>query len=121
MAHPPFSGGLFFFFLFQCGAGANLYIFICAYTHMRNERMAKVFLALCDPTRLQIVQKLAKSKGCVQEIGKRVGKNQPNVSQHLRVLKEAGLVETKRDGKRICYSVKGANVGKLIEIAQKMG
>ncbi|VVB57997.1 Bacterial regulatory protein, arsR family [Candidatus Anstonella stagnisolia] len=88
---------------------------------MKNERMAKVFLALCDPTRLQIVQKLAKSKGCVQEIGRSIGKNQPNVSQHLRVLKEAGLVETRREGKRICYSIRGENVGKLIGIAQKIG
>lgn len=87
---------------------------------MRNIKAAQVFLALCDPTRLHIVQKLAKSKGCVQEIGKIVGKNQPNVSQHLRVLKEAGLVETRRDGKRICYSLKDAKVKKLIEIAQKM-
>lgn len=85
---------------------------------MRNENAARVFLALSDPTRLQIVQKLAKSKGCVQEIGKSVGKNQPNVSQHLRVLKDAGIVRTKREGKRICYSLADAKVGKLIEAAE---
>ncbi|MBS3069433.1 helix-turn-helix transcriptional regulator [Candidatus Micrarchaeota archaeon] len=88
---------------------------------MRNEKAARVFLAMCEPARLQILQKLAKSKGCVQEIGKSVGRNQPNVSQHLRVLKDAGLVKTKREGKRVCYSLADERVKMLIGIAEAIG
>jgi ArsR family transcriptional regulator, zinc-responsive transcriptional repressor len=80
---------------------------------------AEVFRALSDPIRLQILESLAKNKGCVQLIGENVGKKQPNVSQHLRVLRLAGLVEAKREGRKICYCIKDKRVMKIIKLAKE--
>lgn len=81
---------------------------------------AGLFAVLSDPARLEILQALARRKGCVSELQVRTGRNQPNVSQHLRVLRDAGLVETRREGRRICYSVCKPEVRKLLELAGKI-
>jgi ArsR family transcriptional regulator len=41
---------------------------------------------------------------CACDLGEAFGVSQPTVSEHLRVLREAGLVQTRRDGTSICYS-----------------
>ncbi len=81
---------------------------------------ASVFKALSDPVRLQIVESIAKSKGCVQVIGERVGRRQPNVSQHLRVLRLAGLVKAKREGRSICYCLADRKVYELVKLAREV-
>ena len=71
-------------------------------------RMTDVFKALGDPTRLRIFRMLAshpEKKVCVGRIAERVGVSQPAVSQHLRVLKQAGLVEPNREGFRVHYRI----------------
>jgi ArsR family transcriptional regulator, arsenate/arsenite/antimonite-responsive transcriptional repressor len=71
-------------------------------------RMAEVFKALGDPTRLRILRILAShpnQKVCVGRIAERVGVSQPAASQHLRVLKQAGLVEPNREGFRVHYMI----------------
>lgn len=69
------------------------------------DRTANILKALGDPTRLKIL-KLLHTKGCnlcVGMIAKMVGVSQPAVSQHLKVLKNAGLVESERMGFHIHY------------------
>jgi DNA-binding transcriptional ArsR family regulator len=94
------------------------YINICAYKHIMRE--AEIFKALSDPVRLEILEALARKKGCVAIIGEKVGKRQPNISQHLRVLRLAGLVEAKREGRRICYCISDVKVLELIKLAKKV-
>jgi ArsR family transcriptional regulator len=76
---------------------------------MKDEvrRMAKVFKALGEPTRLKIIKILASEGGyfCVGAMAKRLGISQPAVSQHLKVLKESGILDSKRMGFHVHYFV----------------
>jgi len=57
-----------------------------------------VFSALADPTRRAILARLAKGEGTVMELAKPFEMTQPAISQHLKVLEEAGLVALRVDG-----------------------
>lgn len=60
---------------------------------------------MCDPNRLKIFASLRSGERCVHDIVISVGLHQNLVSHHLSVLREAGLVRTRRDGHWVCYSV----------------
>ena len=66
---------------------------------------AKALDALGDPTRRAVFETLAIGPHPVWEIAAGLPVSRPAVSQHLRVLKEAGLVRDRRDGNRRIYSV----------------
>lgn len=61
------------------------------------------FAALADPTRARIVEALAERERSAGEIGALFTLTQPAISQHLRVLRESGLVTTHRDAQRRIY------------------
>lgn len=84
------------------------------------EKEARLFLALSEPARLEILGLLSQQKGCVSSLQTATGRNQPNISQHLRILREAGLVEFKKDGRRACYSICKPEVRKLLALAKKI-
>lgn len=65
----------------------------------------KVFKALGEPTRLRIIKVLSVQDMCVCELSAVLDMLQPRVSQHLRVLKEAGLVRESREAYWIYYSL----------------
>jgi DNA-binding transcriptional ArsR family regulator len=67
--------------------------------------MAVYHKALADPTRLRILQRLAERPGTVTELIDHVDLSQPLVSWHLRRLKAAGLVETRRSGREVICSI----------------
>lgn len=71
------------------------------------DSISRVFAALSDPTRLAIVNLLAENGDavCVCDITASFDKNQPTISHHLRILKEAGLVWGERRGKWVYYSL----------------
>ncbi|MFO7696132.1 MAG: metalloregulator ArsR/SmtB family transcription factor [Anaerolineae bacterium] len=70
---------------------------------------AAFFAALADPTRLALVRLLASlpegHRQCVRALAWRLGVSQPAVSQHLRVLRDIGLVSGERSGRRMHYSL----------------
>lgn len=59
--------------------------------------------ALADPTRRRLLEALAKGPACVGDLAQQVPVSRPAVSQHLRVLSEAGLLEMRREGTRRLY------------------
>ena len=63
------------------------------------------FSALADPTRRAIFERLARGPSAVGELAKDFPVSRPAVSQHLKVLKDAGLVIDRRDGSRRLYAV----------------
>ena len=77
------------------------------------DKIADVFKALSDPTRLRIVKLLGECgtgvcEGgplCVNALAQRLGVTQSAVSQHLRILKQAGLVQGLRQGNFMHYSL----------------
>ncbi len=76
-------------------------------TELTSEEQAVLFKVLADPTRLKLLKLLAQQKEthtlCVNELAYLLGITQSAVSQHLRVLRAAGLVKGKRRGYRIHY------------------
>ena len=64
-----------------------------------------ILKALADPTRWQIVRELLDETLTVTEITKRVHATQYNVSKHVRILREAGIVRTEKNGKHVKCSV----------------
>jgi DNA-binding transcriptional ArsR family regulator len=69
--------------------------------------------ALADPTRREIFERLAERPQAVGEIAKGLPVSRPAVSQHLKVLKEAGLVFDRAEGNRRIYAVDPDGVGAL--------
>jgi ArsR family transcriptional regulator len=63
--------------------------------------VAVVHKALADPTRLRILQRLNEGDGTVTDLMRHVDLSQPLVSWHLRRLRAAGLVETRRSGREV--------------------
>ena len=65
----------------------------------------KGFSALADPTRRAICERLAAGPRAVGELARKLPVSRPAVCQHLRVLKDAGLVADRREGNRRLYRV----------------
>jgi DNA-binding transcriptional ArsR family regulator len=68
------------------------------------------FVALSDPTRRAIFERLAKRPSAVGDLAKRFPVSRPAVSQHLKVLKQAGLVTSQQEGTRRLYQLNPAGV-----------
>ncbi len=79
------------------------------------ERLAGGFAALADPVRLRLLSLLATSGDavCACDLVGPVGKSQPTVSHHLKVLREAGLVVSEKRGVNVWYAVVPAALEQL--------
>ncbi len=76
--------------------------------------LAQMTKALGHPARVQILRMLARRQTCVcGELVAEVDLAQSTVSQHLKVLKEASLVQGTVDGPRVCYCVNAKNLRRL--------
>jgi len=69
------------------------------------ERRADILKALAHPSRLMMVDELAKGERCVCELQELVGADMSTVSKHLTVLKKAGLVESDKRGLQVFYTL----------------
>ncbi len=77
-------------------------------TTLTETQCAHMLKALGDETRLRLLESLLVQARCVTDLVKAVGRSQPHVSHHLRILRSAGLVQGLRDGKRVCYRISPA-------------
>jgi len=68
------------------------------------------FNAVAEPRRRQILDLLSAGERPVTDLVERLGIAQPQVSKHLRVLREVGLVEARDEGRRRIYRVNGRNL-----------
>lgn len=75
----------------------------------------RVFKALADPSRRAIFESLTRGEAAVKELTARFDISQPAVSQHLAALKEAGLVDGRRQGRCVYYRVKPRGMEPLID------
>ena len=69
-------------------------------------RTARLFHALSDPTRLAIVQRLRGGERCVCDLTDLLGAAQSRLSFHLKVLRQAGVVEGRKEGRWSYYSLR---------------
>lgn len=80
-----------------------------------NQRI-KLLNALSDETRIKIIQVLMNGELCACSIFPIVDKAQSTVSQHLRILEEAGILESRREGINILYKIKSKEAIKMLSI-----
>jgi ArsR family transcriptional regulator len=71
---------------------------------------ADVLRTLANPRRLEIIHRLAEGPCEVGRLAEEIGASQPNVSQHLSVLRNAGIVEAERDGRGVRYRLTDPDV-----------
>jgi DNA-binding transcriptional ArsR family regulator len=71
--------------------------------------------AIAEPTRRRILDAVREGERSVTELFDAVGMHQPGVSRHLKVLRDAGLVEARRDGQRRLYRLRAEPLRELDE------
>lgn len=76
----------------------------------------KLLKALADETRMKIVQCLLDGERCACAIVPAIGKAQPTVSQHLKILEEAGILESRRKGTNIWYKIRSDAAIQILNI-----
>jgi len=77
-------------------------------------------MALADPTRRQIIQSLASGETAFGDIAEQFEMSRPAVSQHLKVLREAGLVAVRRDAQRRIYRIEASGLREIDEWLEKV-
>ena len=85
-----------------------------------DDMYVKIFKALGHPIRMKIVRKLRNGPLCVCTINETVEFSQSNLSQHLKILKDAGILKSDKEGLKIMYSIKDEEVKNLLDIAEKI-
>lgn len=75
----------------------------------------RIFQALADPSRRRIFESLTKGEAAVKDLTARFDISQPAVSQHLAALKEAGLVDARREGRLVYYRVEPKGLKPLVD------
>ena len=76
--------------------------------------VVEVFRMLADATRVQVLWSLTDHEMSVNELAEHVGKPAPSVSQHLAKLRMARLVQTRREGTTIFYSLENNHIRQLV-------
>ena len=79
------------------------------------DRIAELFKAFGDPTRVQILSNLLGRELCVNDIADAVALSQSAVSHQLRILKQMHLIKYRREGKNILYSLADDHVRTILE------
>lgn len=90
----------------------------------RYERQARIIKALAHPTRLFIVDELARGERCVCELTDLIGVEMPTVSRHLSQLKAVGILEDEKRGAQVFYRLRVPcvlNFFKCVQAVQKNG
>ncbi len=82
--------------------------------HGSIEIYADILKALAHPVRLMIVDELLRSPRCVTAIHEILDIRQPNISQHLMILKNSGIVGSDRDGSYRCYYIRKPDLMRAI-------
>jgi ArsR family transcriptional regulator len=78
--------------------------------------MAEKFRMLADPTRLAILRALMSGERNVSQVIDETGRNQANVSKHLKMLAESGLVARRKEGLQVFYKLTDPLVGRLCKL-----
>ncbi len=81
-----------------------------------TQPLADVFKVLGDPTRLRILHTLMDGELCVRDIAEQIQMGQSAVSHQLRILRDARLVQFRRDGKVVYYSLADNHVFTLLAV-----
>ena len=88
--------------------------------HLGAERACRLMKVLSNPDRLLILCQLSQGEMCVSDLEATLGIRQPTLSQQLSVLRNEGVVDTRREGKQIFYSVADKSTLKVLELLYRL-
>ncbi|AWB11019.1 transcriptional regulator, ArsR family [Thermodesulfobium acidiphilum] len=81
--------------------------------------ISEIFKTLAHPLRIQILLMLSERERCVCELLNEIGVEQSNLSQHLRILKKQGIIDSRKDGQKMFYKINLPSVLNLVNDAKK--
>lgn len=73
------------------------------------QEASQLLKSMSHPDRLMLLCQLTQGEYCVSDLEEKVGLNQPSLSQQLGVLRKEGIVKSRRDSKRVYYSINNKN------------
>ncbi|MBU1077256.1 MAG: metalloregulator ArsR/SmtB family transcription factor [Spirochaetes bacterium] len=79
------------------------------------EKKSEFLHSMAHPARLKILEILRDEKACVSELSEQIKIKQPNISQHLNILRNSGIITKKRKGKMIFYNINEENVSNILK------
>lgn len=82
------------------------------------EYSAEVLKAISQPTRLRIIELLRDGEHCVCEIFPAIGHEQSNTSRHLQTMLKSGILNQRKDGLKIYYSLRHPEVLEIVRLAE---
>ena len=83
------------------------------------ERVSETLKALAHPARLKMVIGLLRDECNVAQIQKVLGLPQSTISQHLKILKNAGIIKGRKEGTKTCYRVVDVRVRKIVQVIMR--
>ncbi|MEG3591740.1 MAG: metalloregulator ArsR/SmtB family transcription factor [Pseudomonadota bacterium] len=94
--------------------------FVNQYNDSDIERASRSLKAISHPLRLKILCTLGDKEVSVQEIVENVGTSQSNISQHLGILRDKGILESRKDANRVFYRVGDNRILRLIDMMRQI-
>lgn len=88
--------------------------------HEQIETAARALKSIAHPLRLKILCVLGEGEICVQDIVEVVGTSQSNISQHLAILRDKGILQTRKDANRVYYRVCDQRTLQLIVLMREL-
>ena len=84
----------------------------------KEEMIVDLFKCIGNPTQYKILKVLCERPLCVNKLNEAVGYSQPNISQHLKLMRMSGIVTCSKNGMNICYQIADDDIIKLLELAE---
>lgn len=85
---------------------------------MNKLKAVKIFKALGEETRFLIIKELLRTELCACQIPNLIGRTQSNTSMHLAKLQDLGFIKSRRDGKKIIYSVDDKDIKNIMRLVK---
>ena len=85
-----------------------------------EDKQVNILKSLAHPIRVKIVRKLIDNSLCVCELNQDISFSQSNLSQHLKILKDADILIQEKDGNKTYFRIKNKEVIDLLDIVEKL-
>lgn len=82
--------------------------------------ISKIFKVLSNPVRIKIIYALKNGELCICELLELLNEKQPVISKHIKELKNADIIKTKREGNKILCSIKDPDIFDLLDGVKKI-
>ncbi len=84
------------------------------------ERQARICQALADPTRLKLLDLLRQGEHAVGELAKGLETSYPNISRHLGIMRDAGIVASRKEGTNVFYRLAYPEIAEACDLVRRV-